>query len=214
MPSPPERSLRIGGFQPFSTVDYPGRIAAVVFCQGCPWRCRYCHNPHLRSADGGTISWETVEARLVARRGFLDAVVFSGGEPTAQAALVPAMQRARELGFGIGLHTAGIYPERLRSALAHADWVGFDVKAPFDAYAKTTAALGSGRAAGESLRILLASGVEHELRTTVHPRLLDHAARERLARQLRELGARPTRWQRFRPLGCIDDELNATAEWP
>lgn len=210
MPSRPERALRIGGFQPFSTVDYPGRIAAVVFCQGCPWRCRYCHNPHLQPFDEGLTDWETVEASLAVRRGFLDAVVFSGGEPTAQAALVPAMRRARALGFGVGLHTAGMYPDRLRAALPHADWVGFDVKAPFDAYEKTTAVRASGRAVEASLRVLLASGVAHELRTTVHPLLLDEAARDRLARQLRELGARPTRWQGFRPQGCADEELNAS----
>ncbi len=79
-------ALRVGGFVPFTSTDYPGALAAVVFCQGCPWRCGYCHNPHLIAARGDD---ERDFARIVdwlgTRRGLLDAVVFSGGEPTAQA---------------------------------------------------------------------------------------------------------------------------------
>ena len=81
-------ALRVGGFVPFTSTDYPGALAAVVFCQGCPWRCGYCHNPHLIPARGDD---ERDFARIVewlgTRRGLLDAVVFSGGEPTAQAEL-------------------------------------------------------------------------------------------------------------------------------
>ena len=82
---PRGNALRVGGFVPFTSADYPGALAAVVFCQGCPWRCGYCHNPHLMPARGdagrdfdGILDW------LESRRGLLDAVVFSGGEPTAQ----------------------------------------------------------------------------------------------------------------------------------
>ena len=84
--------LRIGGVTPFSTTDWPGRLAAVLFLQGCPWRCGYCHNPHLQPAIGPVArDYPSTLAWLEGRRGLLDAVVFSGGEPTAQAALGPAM---------------------------------------------------------------------------------------------------------------------------
>ncbi|MBI3069525.1 MAG: 4Fe-4S cluster-binding domain-containing protein, partial [Betaproteobacteria bacterium] len=74
--------LRVGGLVPLTTTDYPGRLAAVVFCQGCPWRCGYCHNPHLLPARRtAPIAWHAVRDFLERRRGLLDAVVFSGGEP-------------------------------------------------------------------------------------------------------------------------------------
>ena len=77
--------LRIGGLTPLSTTDYPGQLAAAVFCQGCPWRCGYCHNPHLIPATVKQgIDWVEVMRFLERRRGLLDAVVFSGGEPTLQ----------------------------------------------------------------------------------------------------------------------------------
>ena len=85
--------LRVGGLVPLSTTDYPDHLSAVVFCQGCPWRCAYCHNPHLlpRRSDS-EIAWPDVLAFLDRRRGLLDAVVFSGGEPTLQRALPDAMR--------------------------------------------------------------------------------------------------------------------------
>ena len=95
--------LRIGGFVPFSTVDDPDHLAAVVFCQGCPWRCRYCHNPHLQpvhTLTANSLHWEDVEATLRDRRGLLDSVVFSGGEPLLKLdSLVYGLRLARENGF-------------------------------------------------------------------------------------------------------------------
>ena len=86
-------SLQVGGLVPLSTADYPDHLAAVVFCQGCPWRCPYCHNPHLlpRRSDA-PIDWADVLAFLERRRGLLEAVVFSGGEPTLQPALADAIR--------------------------------------------------------------------------------------------------------------------------
>jgi pyruvate formate lyase activating enzyme len=202
----------VGGLVSFSTVDYPGRLAAVVFCQGCPWRCRYCHNPHLQPFDSGKANWSRVEAFLETRRGLLDAVVFSGGEPTAQLALVDAMRASRRMGFAVGLHTAGIYPFRLRQVLDYTDWIGLDIKAPFDRYDTITGCRGSGRSAEDALRIVLGSGVDYDLRTTVHPSLLDDSAKNKIRRTLDRLGARPTRWQEFRSAGCPDDELNAAIQ--
>ena len=200
--------LNIGGFIPFTTVDFPGHLAAVVFCQGCPWRCRYCHNPHLQPFCKGKLAWEDVLARLNERRGFLEGVVFSGGEPTAQAGLLEAIRASREIGFKIGLHTAGIFPGRLAEVLPELDWVGFDVKAPFDArYDKVTGREDSFAASAESLRLLLASGVPYELRTTVHPKLLAESDLEYLAASLVSLGAGPTKIQPFRREGCEDPEL-------
>ncbi len=163
-------SLRVGGLTPLTTLDYPGELAAVVFCQGCPWRCRYCHNGHLLSADAApSIPWEAVMDFLRRRCGLLDGVVFSGGEPTAQQALGEAIRAVRGLGFKVGLHTAGCYPERLATLLPFLDWVGLDIKGLPEDYPEITGVAGSGERAWRSLEALLASGVAHEVRTTVPP---------------------------------------------
>lgn len=162
--------LAIGGLLPFTTIDYPGCLAAVLFCQGCPWSCVYCHNRHLIPQNSGSlIPWQRVMALLKDRRGLLDAVVFSGGEPTLQTALPDALAAVRAMGFNTGLHTAGPYPERLRKCLPLLDWVGMDLKAPFDEYERITGIPGSGRAARESALLLRQSGVEHQFRTTLDP---------------------------------------------
>lgn len=204
--------LRVGGFVPFTSTDYPGALAAVVFCQGCPWRCGYCHNPHLLPAHGDDENdFARILDWLVARRGLLDAVVFSGGEPTAQVALTDAIAKVRALGFAIGLHTGGAYPGRLAQLLAQVDWVGLDIKAPLADYASLTGAATSGIAAFASLDLVLRSGVAHELRTTVHPALTPPDALEALACALAERGV--SRWvlQPFRATGCTDAALVAGA---
>jgi len=161
--------LRIGGITPLTTIDFPGRLAAVLYGQGCPWRCGYCHNPELLSATTpATVPWPEVLAFLHSRQGLLDGVVFSGGEPTLQAALPAALAQVRALGFQTALHTGGMYPERLQALLPLLDWVGLDIKGPLHAYDAITRTPGSGAKAFASLRHLLASGVPHECRTTWH----------------------------------------------
>lgn len=200
--------LPIGGFEKLSAVDWPGQLAAVVFCQGCAWRCGYCHNPHLipfaRTADGP--AWDQLLAWLGRRRGLLDAVVFSGGEPTWHGALGEAMRQVRDLGFKIGLHTGGPSPERLERLLPWLDWVGFDFKAPFAAYAKVTGR-DDGVPARRSLELLLAGRISCEIRTTWHPQLLSDYDLACMAGALGELGCTDWVIQRFRPDGCADATL-------
>jgi pyruvate formate lyase activating enzyme len=162
--------VRVGGFQRFTTLDYPGQLAAVIFLQGCPLRCEYCHNPDLIPPRGGVeIEWQMIETELLRRRGFLQAVVFSGGEPLMQSGLVAAIDRVRAMGFRIGLHTSGAAPARLAALKGLVDWVGFDIKAPFEAYGPVTGVPASGLRARESYSELAAWQIPHELRTTVWP---------------------------------------------
>ena len=201
-------TLRVGGLTPLSASDWPGMLAAVVFCQGCPWRCGYCHNPGLIPARGESeIPWDDVLAFMHRRQGLLDGVVFSGGEPTAQADLLEAMREVRALGFKIGLHTGGAYPQHLAALLPLVDWVGFDVKAPFADYPRVTGAAGSGERALISLQQVLASGVDHELRTTVHPALLTDTELVSLGRDLAARGAKHYVIQGFRSQGCGNEAL-------
>jgi pyruvate formate lyase activating enzyme len=200
--------LRVGGLTAFSATDYPDSLAAVVFCQGCPWRCGYCHNPHLLPAQSPrTYSWEEIRAFLERRVGLLEAVVFSGGEPLAQRGLPDAMRQVKRMGFRVGLHTGGAYPSRLAEALPLVDWIGLDVKADFADYARVTAVPGSGDNAQQSVKLVIASGVAHEIRTTVHSRFHDAAALERLAIRLAALGVRHYVVQEFRAEGCANIAL-------
>ncbi|MDR2565457.1 MAG: anaerobic ribonucleoside-triphosphate reductase activating protein [Bifidobacteriaceae bacterium] len=163
------RPLAIGGLSKLSTCDWPGKLAATVFLQGCPWNCLYCHNPDLIDPRApGSLDWADVLAFLRGRVGLLDAVVFSGGEATRQE-LGPAIAQVRELGFLVGLHTSGAYPRRLAALLDKVDWVGFDVKALPDNLPQVTGVAASAAAMAESLRLLLASGVDCQVRTTWGP---------------------------------------------
>lgn len=186
-------ALAVGGLQPFTTIDYPGALAAVLFVQGCPWRCLYCHNPQLqpRGAAAAGPRWAVLRPWLARRARVLDALVFSGGEPTLDPALPAAMQEARALGYRVGLHTAGLSPRRLRALLPLTDWVGLDVKAPLDDAAlhdQVSGVRGAAAAVRASLDALLASGVAHECRTTVHASLLADGRLERLAADLAHRG--------------------------
>ncbi|MCG8511317.1 MAG: anaerobic ribonucleoside-triphosphate reductase activating protein [Rhodospirillales bacterium] len=204
--------LRIGGLTRLSSCDWPGRLAATVFLIGCPWRCRYCHNARLLAANcPEALDWDDVLAFLARRRGLLDGVVFSGGEPTFQAALPAAMAAVRDRGFAVGLHTSGGCPQTLDAVLPLTNWVGFDVKAPFGEYAPITGIRASGRVARKSLEKLIGSGCPYEVRTTVHPDLLDGEPLENLARDLARMGVRHYALQAFRPEGCMDAALNASA---
>ena len=158
--------LRIGGLTPLSASDYPDKLAAVVFCQGCAWRCHYCHNPHLlKKKSSAEVPWSEIVSFLEKRRGLLDAVVFSGGEPTLQAWLQQAMQEVKALGYLVGLHTAGIVPGRLAQVLPLVDWVSMDLKSGFDSHEQVTGVRGSGERARESYELIRASGVACEFHT-------------------------------------------------
>lgn len=166
--------LSLSGIIPFTLIDFPGLSAAVLFCQGCSWRCGYCHNAHLQPFSGGLLSWDYVKSFLEERIGLLEGVVFSGGEPTQQKHLASAIRHVKDMGYKIGLHTAGVYPEGLEKVVSLVDWVGMDIKAPFDKYETITQSPGSGMKALASLEVILASGTAYEFRTTVDPDLLSH----------------------------------------
>ena len=218
-------ALRVGGVQRFTSIDYPGALAAVVFVQGCPWRCVYCHNPQLQSRrvpqPGAAPAWPDLLAWLGSRRGLLDAVVFSGGEPTADPALPQAVDEVRALGFSVGLHTAGMLPRRLRALLPRLDWVGLDVKAPLvdDALHARITGVRAGAPRGaiavrESLTALQASGVAFECRTTAHPAVLSGAALESIGCGLASAGVARYALQIGRPVGALTGTAMPAADYP
>ena len=208
--APDASGLRIAGLTPYSSIDYPGCLSAVVWIQGCPWRCSYCHNPHLQSRTAPPqLHWDEVLAFLKKRVGLLDAVVFSGGEATTDRHLGAAMAEAKALGYKIGLHTAGCYPERLAEVLPLLDWVGLDVKVLWNDYPALTKVPGSGAAARQSLEQVLRSDVHYQIRTTVHPAWLPEPRLRQLGQMLAGEGVMSVSLQHFRATGCTDQTLCA-----
>ncbi|WP_058234508.1 anaerobic ribonucleoside-triphosphate reductase activating protein [Devriesea agamarum] len=174
------RTLRIAGITALSTVDWPGQLVATVFCQGCPWRCGYCHNTSiLDPKTAGVLPWDQVLSFMNSRRGLLDGMVFSGGEATMQHAVYGAAAAVKQMGFAVGLHTGGAYPARLADLVGCGredmpvvvDWVGFDLKASPSGYTSTVGRPGAWQRVRESLGYLVTSGIDYEARMTVTPAL-------------------------------------------
>lgn len=209
--------LRVGGLQLLTTMDWEGRLAAIVFLQGCPWRCHYCHNRELTPLTApGMTPWPDVLDQLRPRRGFLDGVIFSGGEPTMQSALPEAIADVAALGFQVALHTNGFDPVALRAALdtGQVGYVAMDVKAPFERYEDVTTIPASGRSPQESIGDIIASKVPHEFRTTFHPALMSLNDLRTISRSLAELGAQAWFIQKFRRAGCPSPALRNSVLLP
>lgn len=209
----PPRSIRIGGVAPYSSSDYPGQLAAVIFIQGCPWRCAYCHNPHLqpRRLDHAH-DWADVLQLLQRRIGLLDGVVFSGGEPTIDPFLTLAVHQVKDMGFKVGMHTAGMYPQRLQALLPLLDWLGLDIKTDFQAYDALTGVKNSHLGPQRCLHLLQHSQLSYECRTTIHPALHSPETILTLAQQLKQYKVEHFALQVFRPQGCQNTALNATGQ--
>ncbi len=194
--------LLIGGVETFSTVDFPGKLAAVIFMQGCPWRCPFCYNQAIQKIGQPTgFLWPKFIVFLKTRLGRLDAVVFSGGEPLVQDGLFDAMQEVKSLGYQIGLHTGGYRPEHLEKVLPLVDWVGLDIKAPFAAerYKAVTQTNHLDKVL-QSLDLLLQSGKDFECRTTCDPRILNIDDIYKIAADLKAKGVKQYFLQQYRPI--------------
>ena len=184
-----ESMIRIGDIEKFSIVDFPNKIAVVVFMQGCPWRCPFCYNQSLQNPNAQTeATWENLMHLLEHRKGIIDAVVFSGGEPLLQDNLPQAMDAVKAMGFEIGMHSGGYRPEALRKVIDKIIWVGFDIKTTFEKYENITRNKVSAQLAQESLNIILKSNVAYEIRTTVDSRYITFEDLKGIAKSLKGLG--------------------------
>ena len=130
--------MRIGGVQKFSFIDYPGKTAAIIFTQGCNFKCGYCHNPQLvyPSLFKVSIPEEEIFAFLESRINQLDGVVITGGEPTLQPDLIEFITKVKDMGFLIKLDTNGSNPKVLEQIIKQklVNFIAMDIKAPFDKY--------------------------------------------------------------------------------
>jgi pyruvate formate lyase activating enzyme len=163
--------MKIGGLQKQSLIDYPGKISCVVFLAGCNFDCPYCHNPQLAGQTDGpleTIAAEDVLDFLAQRRGWLEAVVISGGEPTLHPDLMDLCSRIKELGYLLKLDTNGSRPQMIQ-ALVRArllDYLAMDIKTVPERYAEGVAPFCDSTGLLASLQIIMDSGLDYEFRTT------------------------------------------------
>jgi len=176
--------MKIGGLIKFTLIDFPGRPAAVIFTQGCNFRCRYCHNPelvypHLFSEP---VTEEYIFSFLKRRQGTLDGVVISGGEPTLHEDLPAFMAKIKELGYAIKLDTNGSRPDVIQGLLDKklVDFIAMDLKAPLAKYSLITGVDTNEEILRRSMELLRNSGIGYEFRTTYDKEVLTDADIEEL----------------------------------
>lgn len=165
--------MQICGLQKLAMVDFPGKLAATVFTGGCNLRCPFCHNALLVNRleeNPERHSQEEILTFLKSRRGLLDGVVLSGGEPLLQPGAVDFLAAVKELGLAVKLDTNGSFPEALADLLDRGlvDYAAMDIKNSLEKYPETVGIPGFDTApVRESVRLLRDSGVDYEFRTTV-----------------------------------------------
>ncbi|MBC7286939.1 MAG: anaerobic ribonucleoside-triphosphate reductase activating protein [Armatimonadetes bacterium] len=201
----------IAGIQPVSLLDFPGRVAAVLFLGGCNMRCPYCHNVSLVAGPWREVmSLEELEEWLAKRAGFLDGVCITGGEPTlAEERLVAICSIARNCGLPVKVDTNGTRPAVIDLLLRHelVDYVAVDVKAGPGNYAKAAGVDVDVKLIASTVGILRARCLSHELRTTVVPDLHDLREIQAIGEWLG--GDSPYFLQPFRPGPTLDPRFRA-----
>lgn len=169
--------MRIGGLQKVTLIDYPGKVAATIFTQGCNFRCPYCHNPELVLPEhfSTPMSTDDLFSFLVSRRDKLEAVCITGGEPTVHADLPEMLFRIKQLGYQVKLDSNGSRPDVLEAIITAgtADYIAMDIKAPLEKYPRVAGMPTSlVKQVEKSISLIMESGVDYEFRTTVmHPLL-------------------------------------------
>lgn len=169
--------MRIGGLQKITLLDFPGAVACTVFTSGCNLRCPFCHNAPLVETlgDDELFGEEVLFELLKKRKGVLDGVAITGGEPLMQRDIEEFIAKIKALGFKVKLDTNGTYPEKLKSLLQKEllDYVAMDVKAPVENYGAVAGTDAFGEKIEESIKLLLGCNIPYEFRTTVVNELHD-----------------------------------------
>jgi pyruvate formate lyase activating enzyme len=198
--------MRIGGLQKISLIDYPGRISAIVFTQGCNFRCPYCHNPELvdPAQYGPILPEEEVFSFLERRRGKLEAVTVTGGEPTLQTDLERFLRQIKKMRYLVKVDTNGSNPAMLERLIRRrwVDYLALDVKGPLHKYGQIAKAKVETAMIRRSIELLTSSGIEYEFRTTVVRSQLDKEALLATAKLLKR-GLYVL--QTYLPVKCLDN---------
>ncbi len=205
--------MKICGVQGVSVIDYPGKIASVLFLGGCNFRCPYCQNADLvlRPESLPGLDLEEMMRSLEKKKGFVDGVVITGGEPLIHGeALLSLMRRLREAGLAVKLDTNGYEVDLLQEVLTAGlvDYVAMDVKTSLAGYSKAAGKALDPRRIEQAIHLIMDSGVQYEFRTTCVPGIVDEDDIRGIAALVS--GAKHYYLQQFRPSGpMIDAEYEA-----
>jgi pyruvate formate lyase activating enzyme len=202
--------MQLGGLQKNSLIDYPGKLSSVIFLSGCNFDCPFCHNPALArgsAACPADLTAANIYAFLKQRQGFLDGVVISGGEPTLQPDLEDFCRQIKGFGFAVKLDTNGSRPKVLERLIDEklVDYVAMDLKTDPVLYTSYIKAGYGPDPIFESIRILMASGIDYEFRTTCVKPIVTLETVENISRLIQ--GARLYALQRFRGNDVLHPEF-------
>jgi len=201
--------MTIGGLQKFSLIDYPGKTTAIIFTVGCNFRCRYCNNPELVIPEEykKEIPISEIYNFLESRRGKLDAVCITGGEPTQHSDLPEMINKIKKMGFLVKLDSNGSRPEVLDDFIKKdmVDYIAMDVKAPLEDYLKIMGWWVSPEKLKKSINLIMSSGIEYEFRTTVAKSITSMDDIRKIAQTIE--GAENYYLQKFIPTKLIDSSL-------
>lgn len=202
--------MKIAGLVRSSLIDYPGKVAAVVFTQGCNFRCGFCHNPDLIPISNQqlAISEDEVLDFLKTRVGKLDGVVITGGEPLVQPDIMDFIGKIKALGFAVKLDTNGSNPGKLSQLidLKLIDYVAMDIKGTLAKYGQICGYLNT-KVIQQSIEIIMRSGQPYEFRTTVLPAYHEKKDFIEIGKMIK--GAKLYTIQGFRPQITLDPSLGS-----
>ncbi len=206
--------MRLSGIQPFTMIDFPEKIACIVFTPGCPFRCGYCHNPEfvlpekLKKIKHDFIPDKTFFNFLDERKGLLEGVVITGGEPTIMKDLVEFCKKIKEKGYAIKLDTNGINPEIIRILLNNCliDYIAIDVKTSVFQYKNLCGDRAKGEKVAESVKIVMASNIKYVFRSTIIKEIHTQEILEDMADLVK--GAKKLYLQSFRPAITLDPKFS------
>lgn len=198
--------MKFSGIQKTSLVDFPNRVASVLFTPGCNLRCPYCHNWRIVvDPKPPFLNEEEALKILEERKAFIDAVVITGGEPTIHKELPKFLGRLKEKGFSVKLDTNGLNSQALRECLTHLDYVALDVKTSLEKYtrlgARDTTEL------KRTIEMLKTGNIEFEFRTTVVPGFVDEIDVAEIGQLIK--GVKNFALQQFVPDDALDRKLNS-----
>ena len=196
--------MKIKGLQKQTLIDYPGKIACTIFTFGCNFKCSYCHNPELIVDDGRPeIKEDDILEFLKERKGFLDGVCITGGEPTLNKELLEFIAKIKKLGFLVKLDTNGTNPDMLKELIDKKliDYIAMDIKAPLESYENVTNAKVNKEGIKKSVDIIKKFG-NYEFRTTVVPGLFNEESAMEIGEWLK--GSKRFYIQQFRGIKTLD----------
>lgn len=193
-----------------SLIDYPGRISAVLFTQGCNFACGFCHNPDLVPLEAEGLrqySEEEILTFLKSRKGKLEGVVITGGEPLIHRGIEGFIKKVKDIGYAVKLDTNGTNPNFLKKLIKKnlIDFVAMDIKNSLDKYEDTIGKKIDQKAISKSIKIIMGSGLPYEFRTTVLPHYHEFDNFEKMGEMIR--GAENYAIQGFVPQNTLNKRL-------